>query len=67
MGQWKYVNLDASSRPRGEKDFNKFATARKLHRIIDNIRENYHKWDSTDMKTKQRAVALYFTDKVDLV
>jgi hypothetical protein len=36
-----------------------------LHRAIDKIRENYQiDWKSKEMRTRQRAVALYFIDKV---
>ena len=49
----------------GERDWQKYEKARKLHRIIDKIRENYQiDWKSKEMKIRQRAVALYFIDKV---
>ncbi len=36
-----------------------------MHRAIDKIRENYQiDWKSKEMRTRQRAVALYFIDKV---
>jgi len=50
---------------KGGKDRQKFETARELHKLIHNIRENYREdWKSKEMKIRQRAVALYFLDKV---
>ena len=49
----------------GERDWQKYEKARKLHRVIDTIRENYQiDWKSKEMRIRQRAVALYFIDKV---
>lgn len=48
----------------GEKDYEKFETARRLKGIVGNIRENYTKdLKSKEMRVRQRAVALYFIDK----
>ncbi|CAF1360756.1 unnamed protein product, partial [Didymodactylos carnosus] len=59
-GNNKYVMLNASSRVKYEK-------ARKLHRVIDKIRLNYQTdWKSKEMRIRQRAVALYFIDKLAL-
>ncbi|KAJ8303442.1 hypothetical protein KUTeg_019838 [Tegillarca granosa] len=67
QGQTKYVMLNAASRLKGEKDWQKYETARKLHKIADNIRENYRNdWKSKEMRIRQRAVALYFIDKLAL-
>ncbi|CAF0725278.1 unnamed protein product [Adineta ricciae] len=66
-GNHKYIMLSASSRVKGERDWQKYEKARKLHRIIDKIRENYQMdWKSKEMKIRQRAVALYFIDKLAL-
>jgi DNA topoisomerase-1 len=35
LGQNKYIMLNPSSRLKGEKDMQKFDTARRLHAIID--------------------------------
>ncbi len=52
----------------GEKDFQKFETARQLKKRIDGIREVYQQdWRSKEMRIRQRAVALYFIDKVALI
>ena len=49
----------------GERDWQKYEKARKLHRIIDTIRDSYQiDWKSKEMRIRQRAVALYFIDKV---
>ena len=65
QGQTKYVMLNAASKLKGEKDWQKYETARKLHKVVDNIREQYKlDWKSKEMRIRQRAVALYFIDKV---
>ncbi|CAF1070161.1 unnamed protein product [Adineta steineri] len=66
-GNNKYIMLNASSRVKGERDWQKYEKARKLHKIIDKIRENYQiDWKSKEMRIRQRAVALYFIDKLAL-
>merc|ERR1712241_1642723 len=67
QGQIKYIMLNPSSRLKGEKDWQKYEKARKLKGCIDKIRDQY----MADMKSKetrirQRAVALYFIDKLAL-
>ena len=65
QGNIKYVMLNAASRVKGERDWQKYEKARKLHRYIDKIRDNYiEDWKSKEMKIRQRAVAIYFIDKV---
>lgn len=67
QGQVKYVMLNPSSKLKGEKDWQKYETARKLHRHIDKIRATYREeWKSKEMRIRQRAVALYFIDKLAL-
>lgn len=57
--------LNPSSKLKGEKDWQKYETARKLKTCVDSIRSNYRNdWKSKEMKVRQRAVALYFIDKV---
>ena len=49
----------------GEKDWKKYETARKLHSHVDKIRSDYRRdLKSKEMRLRQRAVALYFIDKV---
>lgn len=67
QGNTKYVMLNAASRVKGERDWQKYEKARKLHRYIDKIRLNYTEdWKSKEMKVRQRAVAIYFIDKLAL-
>jgi DNA topoisomerase I len=67
QGQGKYVMLNPSSKLKGEKDMQKYETARKLHRRIDKIREEYRQdWKHKEMRIRQRSVALYFIDRLAL-
>ncbi|XP_034945495.1 DNA topoisomerase I, mitochondrial [Chelonus insularis] len=67
QGQVKYVMLNPSSKLKGEKDWQKYETARKLAKSIDKIRAEYREdWKSKEMRIRQRAVALYFIDKLAL-
>lgn len=67
QGQVKYIMLNPSSKLKGEKDWQKYETARKLLKHIDKIRETYREeWKSKEMRIRQRAVALYFIDKLAL-
>lgn len=67
QNQVKYIMLNPSSKLKGEKDWQKYETARKLHQKVDKIRENYQiDLKSKEMKIRQRAVALYFIDKLAL-
>ena len=51
----------------GEKDWAKYEVARKLKDHVDKIREQYRDdWKSKEMKVRQRAVAVYFIDKLAL-
>lgn len=51
----------------GEKDWEKYEVARKLKSLVDDIRNQYNcDLKSKQMNTRQRAVALYFIDKVRL-
>ncbi|XP_051879641.1 DNA topoisomerase I, mitochondrial-like isoform X2 [Pristis pectinata] len=63
----KYVMLNPSSKLKGEKDLQKYEIARRLKDRIDAIQRQYRlDWKSREMKTRQRAVALYFIDKLAL-
>eukprot|EP00088_Acartia_fossae_P036681 TRINITY_DN3788_c0_g1_i5.p1 TRINITY_DN3788_c0_g1~~TRINITY_DN3788_c0_g1_i5.p1 ORF type:complete len:970 (-),score=493.65 TRINITY_DN3788_c0_g1_i5:651-3560(-) len=67
QGQIKYVMLNPSSKLKGEKDWQKYEKARKLKEKIDNIRQDYMEdMKSKEMRVRQRAVALYFIDKLAL-
>lgn len=67
QGQAKYVMLNPSSKLKGEKDWQKYETARKLHKCIDKIRDTYRAdWKAKEMRVRQRAVALYFIDRLAL-
>uniref|UniRef100_UPI00398F309B DNA topoisomerase I, mitochondrial-like isoform X2 n=1 Tax=Pristiophorus japonicus TaxID=55135 RepID=UPI00398F309B len=67
QGLIKYIMLNPSSKLKGEKDWQKYEVARHLKNRIDAIRTQYRvDWKSREMKTRQRAVALYFIDKLAL-
>ncbi|XP_018123798.1 DNA topoisomerase I, mitochondrial isoform X2 [Xenopus laevis] len=63
----KYIMLNPSSKLKGEKDWQKYETARQLKGVVSDIRAQYRvDWKSREMKKRQRAVALYFIDKLAL-
>ncbi|MFH4976286.1 hypothetical protein AB6A40_002995 [Gnathostoma spinigerum] len=67
LGQNKYIMLNPSSKIKGEKDMQKFETARRLKSRVDDIRANYTAdFKSKEMRIRQRAVAMYFIDKLAL-
>lgn len=67
LGNFKYVMLNPTSKLKGEKDHAKYELARKLKNTVETIRENYRKdYQSREMLVRQRAVALYFIDKLAL-
>ncbi|XP_071508715.1 DNA topoisomerase I, mitochondrial-like [Diadema antillarum] len=67
QGAIKYVMLNPSSRIKGEKDWAKYEMARKLKGCVDRIQTQYREdWKSKEMRVRQRAVALYFIDKLAL-
>ena len=67
QNQIKYVMLNPSSKLKGEKDMMKYEKARQLKSSIGKIRENYTAdLKSKEMRIRQRAVALYFIDKLAL-
>ncbi|KAL7887025.1 hypothetical protein AOLI_G00047460 [Acnodon oligacanthus] len=66
-GHIKYIMLNPSSKLKGEKDWQKYETARKLKLRVDSIRSEYQSaWTSCEMKQRQYGVALYFIDKLAL-
>ncbi|KAM4864729.1 DNA topoisomerase I, mitochondrial isoform 2-T2 [Thomomys bottae] len=63
----KYITLNPSSKLKGEKDRQKYEVARRLGGVVDEIRAQYRAdWNAPELKTRQRAVALYFIDKLAL-
>ncbi|KAI7802128.1 DNA topoisomerase I, mitochondrial [Triplophysa rosa] len=67
QGSCKYVMLNANSKLKGEKDWEKYEVARRLKSCVDAIRAQYlEDLKSKQMGTRQRAVALYFIDKLAL-
>merc|ERR1719153_1717755 len=67
QGQIKYIMLNPSSRLKGEKDWQKYEKARKLKDEIHKIRDDYMEdMKSKEMRVRQRAVALYFIDRLAL-
>ncbi|NWX04427.1 TOP1M topoisomerase, partial [Caloenas nicobarica] len=63
----KYIMLNPSSKLKGEKDWHKYEVARRLKGVVQKIRAQYRAdWKSKEMKNRQRAVALYFIDKLAL-
>ncbi|CAL1595391.1 unnamed protein product [Knipowitschia caucasica] len=67
QGSIKYIMLNANSKLKGEKDWEKYEIARKLKTSVDHIRYQYNlDLKSKQMSTRQRAVALYFIDKLAL-
>ncbi|XP_023579718.1 DNA topoisomerase I, mitochondrial isoform X1 [Octodon degus] len=59
--------LNPSSKIKGEKDWQKYEVARRLKRVVEEIRSQYRTdWKSPEMKKRQRGVALYFIDKLAL-
>ncbi|XP_074534067.1 DNA topoisomerase I, mitochondrial isoform X2 [Halichoeres trimaculatus] len=67
QGAIKYVMLNANSKLKGEKDWEKYEIARKLKTCVDAIRTQYTlDLKSKEMVKRQRAVAVYFIDKLAL-
>ncbi|KAM4722352.1 DNA topoisomerase 1-like [Rhinophrynus dorsalis] len=67
QGSVKYIMLNANSKLKGEKDWEKYEIARKLKNHVDTIRKTYRdNFKSKEMRVRQRAVALYFIDKLAL-
>lgn len=59
--------LNPSSKLKSMKDWKKYEKARDLHKVIENIRKDYiNDWHSKEMVVRQRAVALYFIDRLAL-
>ncbi|XP_061084295.1 DNA topoisomerase 1-like [Conger conger] len=67
QGVSSYIMLNGSSQPQGEKDWETYELAQRLHSYVDQIRSQYYQdMDSTEMAIRQGATALYFIDKLGL-
>lgn len=67
MGNVKYVMLNPSSKAKSMKDFQKYEKARELKKYVEKIRKNYTEdFSAREMAIRQRAVALYFIDRLAL-
>lgn len=66
-GNFKYVMLAPSSAVKGQSDLMKYEKARKLKKHINEIQSSYTRdFKSSDTHIAQRAVAMYFIDKLAL-
>lgn len=67
MKNVKYIMLNPSSKLKSIKDWQKYEKARELKKYVDKIRDDYWAdFKSKEMVKRQRAVALYFIDKLAL-
>ncbi|XP_054164331.1 DNA topoisomerase I, mitochondrial-like [Oppia nitens] len=67
MGNVKYIMLNPSSKLKSQKDWMKYEKARELKKYINKIRDDYRcDFKAREMVKRQRAVALYFIDKLAL-
>ncbi|CAG2105154.1 unnamed protein product, partial [Medioppia subpectinata] len=67
MGNVKYIMLNPSSKLKSIKDWQKYEKARELKKYISKIRDDYRiDFKAREMVKRQRAVALYFIDKLAL-
>lgn len=67
MGNVKYIMLNPSSKLKSIKDWQKYEKARSLKKYVSKIRDDYRTdFKSREMMKRQRAVALYFIDKLAL-
>ena len=67
MNSVKYIMLNPSSKLKSLKDWQKYEKARELKKYVDKIRADYEiDLKAKEMKKRQRAVALYFIDKLAL-
>lgn len=65
--QHKYIFLAAESRLKAENDKKKYEKARRLKKIINDIRENYErKLKSSSEVDRQLGTATYLIDKLAL-
>ena len=62
QGAIKYVMLNPTSKIKGEKDWQKYETSRKLKTKVDDLRTQYAEdWKSKEMKVRQMLVFFLLT------
>lgn len=67
QNQFKYIMLNATSKFKGQNDMKKYDKARELKGNVEKIRKSYTAdFKSNEMRIRQRAVAMYFIDKLAL-
>lgn len=67
LGELKYVSFAATSGLKGQPDMLKYDRARRLLKVVDQIRESYSKLQkSKGLVDKQKATATYFIDRLAL-
>lgn len=67
MNSVKYIMLNPSSKLKSMKDWMKYEKARDLSKVVEDIRKEYtNDWKNREMVKRQRAVALYFIDRLAL-
>ena len=63
----KYIQLGTASTIKGQTDREKFNKARRLHKVINSVREKYKgQWQSKDRFQRQIGVCIYFIVKLAL-
>ena len=66
-GSYKYIMLNPTSRLKGERDWQKYETARRLKKHVSHIRMDYSEGlKSREMFVRQRSVAIYLIDRLAL-
>lgn len=67
MGSVKYIMLNPTSKLKSQKDWQKYEKARELKKCVKKIRKDYEAdFKAKEMVKRQRAVALYFIDRLAL-
>jgi len=67
MGSVKYIMLNPTSKLKSQKDWQKYEKARELKKCVKKIRKDYEAdFKAKEMGKRQRAVALYFIDRLAL-
>merc|ERR1711904_97953 len=67
LGETKYVSFAATSGLKGQPDLLKYDRARRLLKVVDNVRASYEKLQkSKTLIDKQKATAVYFIDRLAL-
>mmetsp|Transcript_48719 Transcript_48719/g.86569 ORF Transcript_48719/g.86569 Transcript_48719/m.86569 type:complete len:382 (-) Transcript_48719:280-1425(-) len=67
LGEMKYVSFAATSGLKGQPDMLKYDRARRLVKIVDQIRGSYEKLQKASSKIdRQKATATYFIDRLAL-